>query len=471
MGTQKRAMSSKSGNDAHAKGGTNDGGGTEPRGIMTPYRFLQDAIRAVPAVRYALGVAGVVSVVAIVAAMGIDFRLAAWGALVTLVLMVGLVVFAKLTTTAREHFVLPALVLMWSFLVVLIASVVLMLLSVFFKIPVDLQNWIKPGQTGTATTGRTVQNGSAREDDSAAVGIAKAAAAEAEAHQGETAWRMFEDARREAPSSELVRRSRIEFAKGWLHLRYGDIHTTEVADAVLPALYEAEASASGKEKADLLAHIGLARLYLALHRDGMKSYDLGPVQQALALDGSNIYAHGVLAVVAASRDGRFARDEFAAAFAPHQDDAFVRDLRQQTIFGILQGETQLRAICETARAIRVNKESLDAWQKYRFVETYLWRVDEIADLSGDAVTPAEHLKTLAWLAELGLTEDRDDRARWELQRRYATARLTETAGDKGAALALYHALAGDVPAQDADLNKKIGEGIRRCGGRPTTDHR
>src|SRR5687768_9470031 len=89
---------------------------------LAPFRILREATRAVPAVRYALGVAGIVAVVAIVSAFGIGYRVAFVGALLTFVLMVVLVVFAKLTTTAPPHFLMPVKVLMWSFLVLFIAT-------------------------------------------------------------------------------------------------------------------------------------------------------------------------------------------------------------------------------------------------------------------------------------------------------------------------------------------------------------
>src|SRR5262252_6653820 len=105
-----------------------------------PYRILQEAIRAVPAVKYALGVAGIVSAIAVVMAFGVDLRIAAWGVVVTLVLMVTLVIFAKMTTIAPRYFLIPVMVLTWSFLVLTIATAFLMFSSVFFKYPVDLQN-------------------------------------------------------------------------------------------------------------------------------------------------------------------------------------------------------------------------------------------------------------------------------------------------------------------------------------------
>jgi hypothetical protein len=111
---------------------------------LNPYGLLRESIRAVPAVKYALGVAGIVSAIAIVSAFGMDLRIAGFGTIITFALMVVLVVFAKLSTTAPRHFLVPVLLLMWSFLVLTIATAFLLFSSVFFNRPVDLHEWLKP---------------------------------------------------------------------------------------------------------------------------------------------------------------------------------------------------------------------------------------------------------------------------------------------------------------------------------------
>lgn len=75
------------------------------------YRVLTEAIRAVPPVRYALGVAGVVAVLGIVAALGVDLRVAAFGTSILLVLMVVLVVFGHVASAARARLAFPAVLL------------------------------------------------------------------------------------------------------------------------------------------------------------------------------------------------------------------------------------------------------------------------------------------------------------------------------------------------------------------------
>lgn len=69
-----------------------------------PSGFLREAIKAVPAVKYALGVGGVVSVVAIIASFGISYRVAVIGFPVILISMTLLVIFAKLASASPQYF-------------------------------------------------------------------------------------------------------------------------------------------------------------------------------------------------------------------------------------------------------------------------------------------------------------------------------------------------------------------------------
>src|SRR5579864_6793394 len=117
-------------------------------GLLTsPLNVLRGAIRAVPAVKYALCIAGIVSVVAIVKSFGIDSRLGALSAIVMLVLMAVLVVFARLAKTPADQFVMPVLVLVWFSLLITICTAAGLFGSVFFRWPADLQQWLVGSQT------------------------------------------------------------------------------------------------------------------------------------------------------------------------------------------------------------------------------------------------------------------------------------------------------------------------------------
>ncbi len=107
-----------------------------------PLAFLREAIQAVPAVKYALGVGGVVSLIAIVGSFGISYRVAVIGFPIILILMVLLVVFAKLADAKPQYFLVPLVALTWISIVAMVATVTLLFTGVFFKWPVDLHSWL-----------------------------------------------------------------------------------------------------------------------------------------------------------------------------------------------------------------------------------------------------------------------------------------------------------------------------------------
>ena len=107
-----------------------------------PMGFLREAIQAVPAVKYALGVGGVVSVIAIIGGFGISYRVAVIGFMIILILMVLLVVFAKLAAAKPQSFLVPLTVLTWFSIVAMAGTMTLIFTSVFFSWPLDLHNWL-----------------------------------------------------------------------------------------------------------------------------------------------------------------------------------------------------------------------------------------------------------------------------------------------------------------------------------------
>jgi hypothetical protein len=110
----------------------------------TPPSVLKQAINAVPAVKYALGIGGIISVIAIVGGFGIDFRVAFWGTVVMLVLMTVLLVFAKASSRTQSAFKGPTFILTWFSLVLFMATATALFLSVFFGKPLDLRTLLAP---------------------------------------------------------------------------------------------------------------------------------------------------------------------------------------------------------------------------------------------------------------------------------------------------------------------------------------
>jgi hypothetical protein len=110
------------------------GGGDQ----MQPAKVLNEAIKAVPAVKYALGIGGMIAVIAIIKGFGIDYRVAGFGAVIMLVLMTMLVIFAKLAAKRDSDFHLPAIVFMWFALVLTMATAVMLFTSSFWGKPLAL---------------------------------------------------------------------------------------------------------------------------------------------------------------------------------------------------------------------------------------------------------------------------------------------------------------------------------------------
>jgi hypothetical protein len=109
--------------------------------------IIRAAIKAVPSVRYALGVAGIAAVVALVVAWEIDVRIALAGVVVMFVFMTVLVVFAGLSKLKHPHLTKAALFLMWAFVILFVAWAGLLTSSVFFNVPKSPDQLFGPANT------------------------------------------------------------------------------------------------------------------------------------------------------------------------------------------------------------------------------------------------------------------------------------------------------------------------------------
>lgn len=109
---------------------------------ISPIQILREATKAIPAVRYALGVAGIVAAVAIVRALTKDVRVALLGTLAMFVGMIFLFAFAKLATSTETTWRLPVQALFAFFIIYIMAAAALLFTSVFFGRPLDLRDLI-----------------------------------------------------------------------------------------------------------------------------------------------------------------------------------------------------------------------------------------------------------------------------------------------------------------------------------------
>jgi hypothetical protein len=116
---------------------------------VTPLGILREATNAAPAVKFALGLAGVLAAVAIVTAV---FRLslvvAALGAAMMFVLMTGLVIFARVASASSKTFVRHVDVFSWFSLILIMATATLLFTSVSWDYPVDLKQFVNAKNDG-----------------------------------------------------------------------------------------------------------------------------------------------------------------------------------------------------------------------------------------------------------------------------------------------------------------------------------
>jgi hypothetical protein len=114
-----------------------------------PISILKQAITRVPALKYALGIAGIAAALAIIKTLITDLRLALFGIILMLVLMTVLFIFAKLTSFAAKEIRLPAIALLWFSLVLTITTASFLFTSVFFNWPINLKHVVDGQAVGT----------------------------------------------------------------------------------------------------------------------------------------------------------------------------------------------------------------------------------------------------------------------------------------------------------------------------------
>ena len=419
--------------------------------MMQPIKVLREATRAVPAVRYALGVAGIAAVVAIVAAFRLDFKVAVFGTLVTFGFMVALVIFAKLTTVAPKHFLKPVLVMMWAFLVLVLASASLLFSAVFFQWPPAFHQWLfKDKET------RVLHSAEIRPE------AIKAARMQLETGDYAGAWRQMEEALQASPNDPEGLRLQAQIAMDWLRnirVRGGQQTFSEIVDRVLPSLFKAANSAQGVWAADLHAHIGWG--YFLKQRDATSESDVvaDHFKQALELDSQNVFAHAMWGFWILWQRGKLeeANPHFEAALKSGREKPYVRNLHLSALLNTRSKEHALELV-RRANDMRQNSEAIEQDQRERIVSrVYLEHWQDILDdvsSSKPILPPSEYLATLNWL---GAGSDK-----FVVFRGFFTARLTEVTGDYAKALGLYRSLKLSKGPYYDTLEREIERGIARC---------
>lgn len=112
-------------------------------------------MKAVPAVKYALGVAGVAAAVAIIEGFKVDYKVAVLGTVIMFGLMFVLVIFSDFSRTSKPSLKPLSLTLAWTFAVLLVATSLFIFTGFFFSWPRPLDE-IADRVTGSRTASPTL---------------------------------------------------------------------------------------------------------------------------------------------------------------------------------------------------------------------------------------------------------------------------------------------------------------------------
>lgn len=111
-------------------------------GINALLKIIKESIKEIPSLKYAFGVLALVSIVAIVASLQLDYRIAIFGVLFVLLMSTVVLIFSKLSRLDGGHFRTPAIFFLWFSLAVSIVLPTLLISSIFFKYPLDLSFYL-----------------------------------------------------------------------------------------------------------------------------------------------------------------------------------------------------------------------------------------------------------------------------------------------------------------------------------------
>jgi hypothetical protein len=110
--------------------------------FLSPASLISAAKKAHPAFKFAVAVAGIVGLVVVVTRYGASPATLVFGAIIFVVVMVLFLVFSQAAVVAKSGMAAPAMVLVWSFLVLSILTASLLFTSAFFDLPLPLRSYL-----------------------------------------------------------------------------------------------------------------------------------------------------------------------------------------------------------------------------------------------------------------------------------------------------------------------------------------
>ena len=271
-------------------------------------------------------------------------------------------------------------------------------------------------------------------------------------------------ARAQAPESDAARQLQYEVAMEWIRNVSFESGTSTFADAIKPGLTvidAALASATGAQKADLLAHSGWAAFLM--WRDGNRQLD--PAQwyrDALKIDPANPYANAMLAhwMLFRGDDVDGAARLFETALKSGRAKPAVRSL-QWAAFGNTRTPESSRELVRLADAMRRDAERLTERQAQSLWAPYYFALSPSRDAERQmllgALPPDDHIKTLGWAFDDHFAGDESRRR----TRRYYVALLHERAGRLAEAREQLAALGKELAGRPGSLQDAVQASVRR----------
>jgi tetratricopeptide (TPR) repeat protein len=257
------------------------------------------------------------------------------------------------------------------------------------------------------------------------------------------AWQNLEDASKLDPGSARVQTAEENLAMKWLD---DNIHAgptgkfSSTTEKLKPVLARGVTlSKPGPYQADLLAHIGWC--YFLEYRD--QYLDPNPAAaaeyaKAAKEDPNNPYAQAMWGhwLLWGQQYVPEAEKHFAAALASHRETNYVRGMQLSALLNHNDWLTDSEVV-RVANDMRKEQQiTVNATRTRRILEIYRSEMNPFLPLPVkfvNVVPPEEHLATFHWLFD-----KLDD---WELlERSYYLAVLTEVAGHREEALAMYRAV-------------------------------
>ena len=350
-----------------------------------------------------------------------------------LMLMVVLVVFARLTKTAPRHFVAPLLVLMWSVLLITVASAALLFTAGFFDWPRPLFEILSEAAPAPKPEELPKQEGSP------APSVAVARAIQVSRRQSDAgdlagAWETLAAVAGTGSGPELEHeQARLAMAR-LREGRPGPGRTfTQLDEPLLPALHRAAVADAGAGGADVLAHIGWGHFLES--RDGTGGLEIEPLyEQAIARDPNNPYAHAMWGhwILWRSADFEAAEAHFEKALASGREGAWVRSMA----LSANQNRDALAPMARVLIAMHEAGDRIDPEQRNRIASRLYYSNNPKSwrDLSS-SVDAGKHLAMFKWLTT---PEDLTSHA-WLAHRR---AQLEGAVGNCAEAEKFYRTLLG-----------------------------